>query len=99
TIINPDKSFDYRIYMNHVLNHKGYRFFQATFQYSNNEKDLKYDPDITVLSVNHDWWGTWITYIGYTLLYIAMLCILFTKNTRFIDLRKKLNKVRNKKAT
>lgn len=89
TVIDPDQTFDYRIYMNHVLDHKGYRFFQAS-----------YDPDElgTHLSVNHDWWGTWITYIGYTLLYIAMLCILFTKNTRFNDLRKKLNKVRNKKA-
>lgn len=89
TIIDPDKSFDYRIYMNHVLDHKGYRFFQAS-----------YDPDEkgTHLSVNHDFWGTWITYIGYTLLYIAMLCILFNKNTRFSDLRKKLNKIHSKKA-
>lgn len=89
TIIDPDKSFDYRIYMNHVLDHKGYRFFQAS-----------YDPDElgTHLSVNHDFWGTWITYIGYTLLYIAMLLILFTKNTRFNDLRKKLKKIHAKKA-
>lgn len=89
TIIDPDKSFDYRIYMNHVLDHKGYRFFQAS-----------YDPDElgTHLSVNHDFWGTWITYIGYTLLYISMLLILFTKNTRFNDLRKKLNKIHTKKA-
>ncbi len=89
TIIDPDQSFDYRIYMNHVLDHKGYRFFQAS-----------YDPDEkgTHLSVNHDFWGTWITYIGYTLLYIAMLCILFNKNTRFSDLRKKLNKIHAKKA-
>lgn len=89
TIIDPDKSFDYRIYMNHVLDHKGYRFFQAS-----------YDPDEkgTHLSVNHDFWGTWITYIGYTLLYFAMLCILFNKNTRFSDLRKKLNKIHSKKA-
>ena len=89
TIIDPDKSFDYRIYMNHVLDHKGYRFFQAS-----------YDPDEkgTHLSVNHDFWGTWITYIGYTLLYISMLLILITKNTRFNDLRKKLNKIHAKKA-
>ena len=89
TVIDPDQTFDYRIYMNHVLDHKGYRFFQAS-----------YDPDElgTHLSVNHDFWGTWITYIGYALLYLGMLCILFTKNTRFNDLRKKLNKIRNKKA-
>lgn len=89
TIIDPDKSFDYRIYMNHVLDHKGYRFFQAS--YFPDEKGSH-------LSVNHDFYGTWITYIGYTLLYISMILILFTKNTRFNDLRKKLNKIHEKKA-
>lgn len=98
TILDPDGNFDYKIFMNNVLDHKGYRFFQASFQYSNQEKSAMGDPDITVLSVNHDWWGTWITYIGYTLLYISMLLVLVVKNTRFDDLRKKLDKVRAKKA-
>lgn len=82
-------NFDARIYMNNILDHRGYRFFQASF-----------DPDEkgTVLSVNHDFWGTWITYIGYTLLYLSMLIILFDKNTRFGDLKAKLNKVKEKKA-
>ncbi len=90
TVIDPGETFDARIYMNNVLDYKGYRFFQAQF-----------DPDEkgTILSVNHDFWGTWITYAGYTLLYIGLLLILFTKNTRFNDLRKKLNKVREKKAS
>ncbi len=89
TIIDPDKSFDARIFMNNILDHKGYRFFQAS-----------YFPDEsgTILSVSHDFWGTWITYIGYTILYIAMLAILFTKNTRFSDLKNKLNKVKKKKS-
>ena len=26
-----DVNFDYDIYMNHILNHKKYRFFQASF--------------------------------------------------------------------
>ncbi|MBW3517945.1 cytochrome c biogenesis protein CcsA [Flavobacterium sp. NKUCC04_CG] len=89
TVIAPDEQFDARIFMNNVLDYKGYRFFQA--QFDEDEKG-------TILSVNHDWWGTWITYIGYTFLYIAMLAILFDRNTRFNDLRKKLNKVREKKA-
>ncbi|WP_430613283.1 cytochrome c biogenesis protein CcsA [Flavobacterium sp. JP2137] len=89
TVIDADTQFDARIFMNNVLDYKGYRFFQA--QFDEDEKG-------TILSVNHDWWGTWITYIGYTLLYIAMLAILFDKNTRFNDLRIKLNKVRAKKA-
>lgn len=90
TILDKESGdFDYHIYMNNVLDHKGYRFFQAS-----------YFPDLsgTILSVNHDFWGTWITYIGYTLLYISMLLILFVKGTRFYDLKKKLDKVRSKKA-
>jgi cytochrome c-type biogenesis protein CcsB len=81
-------SYDYDIYMNHVLDHKGYRFFQASF-----------DPDElgTVLSVNHDFWGTWITYIGYFLLYLGLMAILFDRATRFADLKKMLKKVKKKK--
>ncbi|RSK40374.1 cytochrome c biogenesis protein CcsA [Mangrovimonas spongiae] len=81
--------FDYRIFMNHILDHRGYRFFQASF-----------DPDEkgTRLSVNHDFWGTWITYIGYALLYLGLLAILFDKNTRFGELKRLLKKVKNKKS-
>ncbi len=87
--VNDERPFDYEIYMNHVLDHKGYRFFQASFQ-----------PDEmgTVLSVNHDFWGTWITYIGYFLLYIGLMGIMFFGKTRFKDLEQMLNKVRKKKA-
>jgi cytochrome c-type biogenesis protein CcsB len=83
-------TFDTRIYMNNIMDYRGYRFFQASF-----------DPDElgTKLSVNHDFWGTWVSYIGYFLLYLGMLAILFDKNTRFNDLRKKLAKVEQKKAS
>ncbi|MAP53448.1 cytochrome c biogenesis protein CcsA [Altibacter sp.] len=81
--------FDYEIYMNHVLDHKGYRFFQSGF-----------DPDEkgTILSINHDWWGTWITYIGYFLLYLGLMAILFDRNTRFATLKKMLDKIKKKKS-
>src|SRR5690606_6687439 len=62
------------------------------------ENRARFDPDITVLSVNHDFWGTWVTYIGYTLLYISMIWIIFDRNSRFGDLRKMLKRVKNKKA-
>lgn len=91
TVNNPDKtSFDYDIYMNHVLDHEGYRFFQASF-----------DPDEqgTVLSVNHDFWGTWVTYIGYVLLYISLMAIWFDPNSRFTALNRMLDKIKAKKAT
>lgn len=89
TVLDPEKKFDARIFMNNILDHKGYRFFQASF-----------DPDEkgTVLSVNHDYWGTLITYIGYFALFFAMLAILWDKHTRFADLRRKLAAVKAKKA-
>jgi len=89
TVID-DSTFNYDIYMNHILNHKGYRFFQASF-----------DPDEkgTVLSVNHDFYGTLITYIGYFLLYIGLLGIMFFGKTRFKDLANKLEKLKIKKQS
>ena len=81
--VEDDKIFDYDIFMNNILNHKGYRFFQASF-----------DPDEkgTVLSVNDDFWGTFITYAGYLLLFFSMTAIFFVGNTRFKFLAKQLNK-------
>lgn len=88
--VKDEQSFDYDIYMNHILDHRGYRFFQASF-----------DPDEkgTVLSVNHDYWGTWITYIGYFLLYTGLMGIMFYGKTRFRSLGEKLNEIKAKKAT
>ncbi|MDN3723675.1 cytochrome c biogenesis protein CcsA [Aequorivita sp. SDUM287046] len=90
TVINDDKThFDADIFMNNVLDHQGYRFFQSGF-----------DPDEggTILSVNHDWWGTWITYIGYFFLYIGLMGILFFKGSRFKNLEKILDRIKKKKA-
>ena len=90
TVLDKEQGdFDYHIYMNHVLDHKGYRFFQASFHP---------DEKGTVLSVNHDFWGTYITYAGYMLLYFGLMAILFAKNTRFDDIRTRLNKIKKKKA-
>ncbi|BDU26505.1 cytochrome c biogenesis protein CcsA [Flavobacterium sp. GSB-24] len=88
TVQDSTETFDYDIFMNHVLDHKGYRFFQSSF-----------DPDEkgTVLSVNHDFWGTNITYLGYFLLYIGLMAIMFTKHSRFGDLKRKLEAVKKKK--
>ncbi|ANF53249.1 cytochrome C biogenesis protein CcsB [Chryseobacterium glaciei] len=88
-IIDEGKQTPYKIYMNHVLNHGGYRFFQSSF-----------DPDRmgTVLSVNHDFWGTLISYIGYTLLFSGMFVIFFWKGTHFWKLNKMLKDVNKKRA-
>ena len=90
SVLDKEKGdFDYKIFMNNILDHRGYRFFQSGF-----------DPDEkgTILSVNHDYWGTLITYIGYFLLYLGLIVILFNKHSRFGDLKKQLEKVKNKKA-
>ncbi|MDT0647745.1 cytochrome c biogenesis protein CcsA [Zunongwangia sp. F260] len=83
-----EENFEYQIYMNHILDYEGYRFFQSSF-----------DPDEkgTVLSVNHDYWGTWITYIGYFLLYLGLMWILFDKGSRFGQLKQRLDKIKLKK--
>ena len=89
TVVDDKEKFDYRIYMNHVLDHQGYRFFQSSF-----------DPDEkgTILSVSHDFWGTLVTYIGYFILFFAMIAIMFTKHSRFADLKRKLDVVKVKKT-
>jgi cytochrome c-type biogenesis protein CcsB len=87
--VQDDRPFDYDIYMNHILDHRGYRFFQSSFHP---------DEKGTVLSVNHDMWGTWITYIGYFLLYIGLMGIMFFGKTRFRDLQQAIEKVKAQKA-
>ena len=86
--VADDRPFDYDIFMNHVLDHKGYRFFQSSFHP---------DEKGTILSVNHDQWGTWITYIGYFLLYLGLMGIMFFGKTRFKDLSSSLDKLKSKK--
>ncbi len=63
-----------RVFMNNVLDLKGYRFFQAS-----------YDQDEmgTVLSVNRDVAGRTITYTGYLLLLIGFITMFVMPNSRF----------------
>ena len=62
------------IYMNNVLDLGGYRFYQASFDQ---------DEMGSILSVNHDAWGRTVTYVGYTLLFIGLIMMLSSKNSRF----------------
>ncbi|MEM7374705.1 MAG: cytochrome c biogenesis protein CcsA [Bacteroidota bacterium] len=91
-LIDPRNGFktDYRIYMNNILNYDGYRFFQSSF-----DRDEKG----TYLSVNHDYWGSLISYLGYALLTIGMILTFFSKKTRFYQVRKRINQLRAKSAT
>ncbi len=87
TLIDRNKGFseDYRIYMNHILNYGGFRFFQSS--YDQDEKG-------TILSVNHDFYGTWISYFGYFLLTLGFILTLLNKNSRYRDL---IHKIKNKR--
>ena len=80
----------FRIYMNNILDYGGYRFFQSSFDQ---------DEKGTYLSVNFDFWGTWVSYIGYILLTIGMMMTFFSKNSRFTALVKKLEEHQHKAAS
>jgi len=74
TDLEKNLQIPYLIYMNNILNYRGYRFFQTS--YDQDEKG-------TVLSVNKDFWGTTISYIGYGMLLLGILLNFFNKNSRF----------------
>jgi cytochrome c-type biogenesis protein CcsB len=82
------KQFDFRIFMNHVLRYKGYRFYQSS--YDNDEHG-------TILSVNHDGAGTAISYFGYALMTLGMLLSLFSRKTRFRRVLKMIDETRKKR--
>ncbi|MFN5147549.1 MAG: cytochrome c biogenesis protein CcsA [Flavobacteriia bacterium] len=86
---------DQRIFMNHVMDYKGYRFFQSSY-----DLDVPSTPENeegTRLSVNSDWWGTNITYLGYLLMSIGMILSLFAPVGRFRELNELLRKSKIKR--
>ena len=72
----------YHIYMNHILVYEGFRFYQSS-----------YDPDElgTILSVAHDP-GMIPTYIGYFLMTVGLIWVLFARKARFRQLADSVNK-------
>ncbi len=81
---------DHSIFMNNVLDYNQYRFFQSSYDT---------DEQGTILSVNHDFWGTIISYLGYFLMIIGFIFTLFNKNSRFLHLRKEIKEVRNSRKS
>jgi len=73
TVIDGDTVLDYRVFMNHTLDYKGYKFFQSS--YDQDEKG-------TILSVNDDP-GKWPTYLGYFLLVVGFTWNFFASYSRF----------------
>jgi cytochrome c-type biogenesis protein CcsB len=92
TLIDARKNLnqEHRIFMNHILDYDGYRFFQSS-----------YDSDEmgTILSVNHDFAGTFVSYTGYILLGIGFILTMLGKNTRFRIIMNKIEEIRIKRKT
>jgi len=86
-LIDPEMHIDEprRIYMNHILTHRGFRFYQSS-----------YDMDElgTVLSVANDP-GMIPTYIGYILLVVGMLVNLFNRKGRLARLERSFRDASN----
>src|SRR5690606_2447610 len=91
-----ENPFDYDIYMNHVLDHKGHRDRLASYTYSSTCLREAIGPNFTIFSVNHYIWGIWITSSGFTLQYMTMVLVMFDRNSRFGDLMKFLIKGKKK---
>ncbi len=75
-VLDPERGIDReeRVYMNHILKYRGYRFYQSSY-------DM--DEKGTVLSLNRDGWGTTLTYLGYLLMALGMLLSLLNRKSRF----------------
>ena len=72
-----------KVFMNNVLDLKGYRFFQAS-----------YDQDEmgSILSVSYDTAGRRITYFGYFILFAGLIAVFFNRHSRFRRLGRQLKK-------
>lgn len=90
TLKDPAMGVDrpFRIFMNNILKYQGYRFFQTSF-----DRDEKG----TILSVNHDYWGTFISYLGYFLMALGMVFTVFSKGSRFQTLIRLSSKLQAKR--
>lgn len=88
TLLDSRKNIneDRRIYMNNILDHDGYRFFQSSFDK---------DEFGTYLSVNRDAWGTRFSYLGYFLLTFGMILSLFHPASRLKILNEKIKSLRS----
>lgn len=79
TLTTPsgDSTREEQISMNKILKHEGYRFYQSSYDEGGRG---------SWLSVNYDPVGTGITYLGYLLLGVAMLMIMFDHREEFMRL-------------
>ena len=74
SIVSYDGAEPIKISMNNISRHKGYRFYQSSF-----DKDEKG----SLLTISYDPFGIAITYFGYILLALSMLATLCSSSTEF----------------
>lgn len=79
-------SKEHKISINNVLNYDGYTLFQKSY-----DKDEK----ATILSVNYDFYGTWVTYFGYFIMLVGFTLTLFNKKSRYWDLIRKIGLIQS----
>lgn len=89
-VLDPENQLmmPYRIFMNNILDYRGYRFYQSSYDQ---------DENGTILSVNHDKAGTMVTYAGYFLLFGTLLASLLTRKTRFARLNKQITEIHDQR--
>ena len=82
TLIDKENNVEkqYSIFMNNILKYRGYRFYQSS--YDQDEKG-------TILSVNYDRAGIFITYTGYGLLIFFIILSLLNKRSLFHTISEK----------
>ena len=60
------------ISMNNIMKRDGYRFYQSDYD----------DKGNSILDVAHDPWGIAVTYVGYVLLFIGLVAMLFERRKK-----------------
>jgi len=85
TLIDREKGIqkDIRVFMNNALKHRGYRFYQSSYDS---------DEQGTILSVNADGLGTTVTYTGYAMLFLGIILSLLNRNSYFSILVRRLKR-------
>jgi cytochrome c-type biogenesis protein CcsB len=91
TLIDEERGLNEprRIYMNNILTHRQFRFYQASYD--------TWDERGTLLSVSNDP-GVWLTYIGYALLTFGFFIAFFSPKSRFRTLAEQIEKSRRMKS-
>lgn len=82
TFSTDEGSTNETVSMNNIAVVEGYRFYQTSF-----DRDMKG----SILTVTYDPYGTGITYIGYGLLIVSAILLLFLRTPRIKQLYRQLN--------